>query len=93
MLAYNLWRWMKLLAGHAQQQAQAGQAVEDRQRIMTPDYTLRIARLKMLFVAAKIRFHGNRDELRCSIHESRAVGLIDFLNYLDQRRQAEGWAA
>jgi len=93
MLAYNLWRWMKLLAGHAQRQAQAGQAVEDRQRIMMPDYTIRIARLKMLFVAAKIRFHGNRDELRYSIHESRAVGLIDFLKYLDRRRQAEGLAA
>ena len=93
MLAYNLWRWMKLLAGHAQRQTQAGQAVEDRQRIMMPDYTIRIARLKMLFVAAKIRFHGNRDELRYSIHESRAVGIMDFLQYLDRRRQAEGLAA
>jgi len=93
MLAYNLWRWMKLLAGHAQRQKQAGQVVEDRQQIMMPDYTIRIARLKMLFVAAKIRFHGNRDELRYSIHESRAVGIIDFLNYLDRRRQAEGLAA
>jgi hypothetical protein len=87
MLAYNLWRWMKLLAGHAHQQQQAGQAVDERLRITMPDHTIRIARLKMLFVAAKIRFHGNRDEVRYSIHEQRAAGLIDFLEYLDRRRK------
>jgi len=48
MLAYNLWRWMKLLVGHQQAQAQQGQPVEEQQRIQMPDHTLRIARLKML---------------------------------------------
>ncbi len=43
--------------------------------------------------AAKIRFHGNRDELRYSIHESRAAGLTDFMEYLDERRRMEGLAA
>jgi hypothetical protein len=47
----------------------------------------------MLFVAAKIRFHGNRDELRYSMHDERAAGLIDFLQYLDDQRRAEGRAA
>jgi len=93
MLAYNLWRWMKLLAGHAQRQEQEGKDIEERKQITMPDHTIRIARLKMLFVAAKIRFHGNRDELRYSVHESRAAGLIDFLEYLDDRRRAEGLAA
>jgi len=87
MLAYNLWRWMKLLASHAQQQAQSGRVVEPSKQITIPDHTLRIARLKMLFVAAKIRFHGNRDEVRYSIHEQRAAGLIGFLRYLDKRRK------
>ena len=87
MLAYNLWRWMKLLAGHAPQQQQVGQEVDERLRITMPDHTIRVARLKMLFVAAKIRFHGNRDEVCYSIHEQRAAGLIDFLQYLDGRRQ------
>ena len=87
MLAYNLWRWMKLLASHAQQQAQAGRVVEPSKQIAIPDHTLRIARLKMLFVAAKIRYHGNRDEVRYSIHEQRAAGLIGFLRYLDRRRK------
>jgi hypothetical protein len=87
MLAYNLWRWMKLLAGHAEQQQQAGAAAPDPRRISMPDHTIRIARLKMLFVAAKIRFHSNRDEVRYSMHEQRAAGLRDFLGYLDRRRK------
>lgn len=93
LLAYNLWRWMKLLAGHAQQQKKEGKEVEERKQITMPDHTIRIAHLKMLFVAAKIRFHSNRDAVRYSVHESRAAGLIDFLEYLDHRRKAEGLAA
>jgi hypothetical protein len=88
MLAYNLWRWMKLLAGHAERQALRGAPVPAPQRLRMPDHTLRIARLKLLFVAAKIRFHGNRDEVRYSVHEQRAAGLTDFLRYLDRRRKA-----
>lgn len=93
MLAYNLWRWMKLLAGRAERQQQEGKQVQESRKITMPDHTIRIARLKMLFVAAKIRFHGNRDEVRYSIHENRAAGLIDFLRFLDDRRRAEGLAA
>lgn len=87
MLAYNLWRWMKLLAGHAQQQNQVEHEADERLRITMPDHTLRIARLKMLFVAAKICFHDNRDQVCYSIHEQRAAGLSDFLQYLDCRRK------
>ena len=88
MLAYNLWRWMKLLAGHAARQAQQGTPVPEAQQIPLPDHTLRIARLKLLYVAAKIRFHDNRHEVLYSIHEQRAAGLRDFLDYLDARRKA-----
>ena len=87
MLAYNLWRWMKMLAGHAERQKQQGVEVPEAKRITLPDCTLRIARLKMLFVAAKIRSHGNRDEVRYSMHDQRSAGLIDFLDYLDHRRK------
>jgi hypothetical protein len=88
MLAYNLWRWMKMLAGHAAKERQAGRRVPESAHIRMPDHTIRIARLKMLFVAAKIMFHGNRDEVRYSMHEQRAAGLMDFLGYLDRRREA-----
>lgn len=88
MLSYNLWRWMKLLAGHAQRQAQEGEPKADRLQLTMPDHTIRIARLKMLFVAAKILSHGNRDEVRYAMHEQRSAGLVDFLGYLDRRRKA-----
>lgn len=86
MLAYNLWRWMKMLAGHAEEEKRHGKTVPERNRITMPDHTIRIARLKMLYVAAKIRFHGNRDKVCYSIHEQRAVGIMDFLKYLDRCR-------
>ena len=78
LLAYPLGRGMKLLAGHAERQAQRGQRVVEAQRIAMPDPTLRIARLKLLFVAAKIVTHSNRAEVRYSMHAPRAAGLIDF---------------
>jgi len=88
MLAYNLWRWMKLLAGHAERQAQRGTPLPEPQQIRLPDHTLRIARLKLLYVAAKLCFHNNRDEVLYSMHEQRAAGLTDFLGYLDRQRKA-----
>jgi hypothetical protein len=86
MLAYNLWRWMKLVAGHAARAQRQGKTMEEARRIEMPDHTIRIARLKLLFVAAKIVTHGNREEVRYSLHEERAAGLVDFLGYLDRRR-------
>ena len=53
-----------MLAGHAERQKQRGAEVPEAWRITMQDHTLWIARLKMLFVAAKIRSHGNRDEVR-----------------------------
>ena len=78
---------MKLLAGHAERQKNDGQEPDESLQITMPNHTIRIARLKMLYVAAKIRFHGNRDEVSYSVHEQRAAGLIDFLEYLDHRRK------
>jgi hypothetical protein len=93
MLAYNLWRWMKLLAGHAERQQQRGELVKEKRQITMPEHTIRIARLKLLYVAAKIVTHGNREMVRYSEHEQRAAGLIDFLKYLDERRAEIGLAA
>jgi len=86
MLAYNLWRWLKLVAGHHQtgrREAKKGKAPD---RLEVVDQTVRLTRLKMLFVAAKIAHHSNRDKVYYSIHESRSSGIIDFLDYLDRRR-------
>jgi Transposase DDE domain group 1 len=86
MLAYNLWRWMKLMAGHCEAKKKPGKTPEKKDRITMPDHTLRIARLKMLFVAARIQYHGHRDVVKYSIHDERTAGLVNFLKYLDRKR-------
>ena len=90
MLAYNFWRWMKLLAGHSVRPARDEETAPPQKAIVMPDQTLRTARLRLLYVAAKIRFHGNRNEVLYSMQEPRSAGLTDFLAYLDRRR-AERW--
>ena len=92
MLAYNLWRWMKQVAGHHEQEAGDGEPSEAREsetpaRASIVDHTIRVARLKMLYVAAKIASHANRDRVLYSMHESRASNIINFLDYLDRRRR------
>jgi hypothetical protein len=86
MLAYNLWRWMKWLASLSEQPASSEPSPPKRPLLQLPDHTIRIARLKMLYVAAKIVVHSNAEQLRYSVHEQRAAGLMDFLHYLDRRR-------
>ncbi len=87
MLAYNLWRWMKIMACHAQTGDNGTADMPAVPAVVLPSNTIRIARLKMLFIAAKIRYHGRRDEVLYSVHEQRAAGLIHFLKYLDRRRR------
>lgn len=86
MLAYNLWRWLKQVAGHHERKTAVTKTGEVPERIEVVDPTVRLSRLKMLYVAAKISWHGNRDKVYYSIHESRASGIIKFLDYLDRRR-------
>jgi hypothetical protein len=86
MLAYNLWRWMKLLAGHCQKEEQKGRVPGKNIKITMPDHTLRIARLKMLYVAAKIQYHGRQDVVKYSLHDERTQGMLGFLKYLDKKR-------
>lgn len=95
MLAYNLWRWMKLIAGQREKEVKPPlqQAPETLPRAGIVDHTIRVARLKMLYLAAKITFHDNRDRVYYSLHEHRAAGILDFLNYLDRRRREQARAA
>jgi hypothetical protein len=93
MLSYNLWRWMKLMAGHSVAEKKSGKTSEEKEAIVMPDHTLRIARLKMLFVAARIQCHGHRDVVKYSIHDDRTAGLVDFFKYLDRKRLEKHMAA
>lgn len=91
MLAYNIWRSFKMLAAQGLlEQKRPGR--EDGVRAKCPsreimDNTLRIARLKLLYLAAKITGHANKNEVRYSQHDSRAAGFFGFLEYLDRRRK------
>jgi hypothetical protein len=80
MLAYNIWRYIKLLAA-------ASQARKEMPALKTvASNTIRIARLKLLFIAAKVVKDQNRDKVKYSIHDTRTHAMIQFLNFLDQAR-------
>ena len=87
LLAYNLWRWMKQVAGAHQKDQAVVETGQPPERVEVVQQTIRVARLKLLFVAAKVTYHNARDNVYYSIHDSRASGLIDFLDYLDRKRR------
>ena len=54
--------------------------------------TVRIARLKLLFIAAKVVQDGNRDKIKYSVHDARTPEMLSFLHFLDNRRgQTKPW--
>jgi len=89
MLAYNIWRSFKMLAEHSEEQ-QAKQANVKQLECSLKgimDNTIRIAGLKLLFIAAKIPVHSGTNKVKYSQHDSRAAGLFRFMGYPDKIRQ------
>jgi hypothetical protein len=86
MLAYNIWRYMKMIAQHSMPDDHAQTGNAGLKGIMTN--TVRIARLKLLFIAAKVVSAGNRDKVKYSIHDSRTPAMLHFLDFLDKARSA-----
>jgi hypothetical protein len=96
MLAYNIWRYMKMMAeksaaGHRQT---GGGMLKG---MMT--HTVRIARLKLLFIAAKVVRAGNRDKVKYSIHDARTPAMLYLLRFIDEARcspkpwyEAKAWS-
>jgi hypothetical protein len=87
MLAYNIWRYMKMLAQVSTQKEQGGNcdtAHDEFKGIV--DNTIRIARLKLLFIAAKVPFHNNKTTVKYSIHDARTPAMMHFLKFLDKAR-------
>jgi hypothetical protein len=89
MLAYNIWRSFKMLArqGLLEQEKQENKTEPKCGAREIMDNTIRIARLKLLFIAAKIPTHGNTNKVRYSQHDSRVEGVFKFMEYLDKRRR------
>ena len=83
MLAYNIWRYMKMIAQKSISGSRTTKGSVLR-GIMTN--TVRIARLKLLFIAAKVVNHSNRGTVKYSIHDSRTPEMIYLLQFLDIAR-------
>ena len=86
MLAYNIWRYFKMMAQHSHQGGTSDtvhSASDSLQGLM--DNQIRIARLKLLLIAAKVVYHS-KDQVKYSIHDARTPGLMHFLNFLDKAR-------
>jgi len=69
MLAYNIWRYMKMMARKSVSDTPVQPAEGVFKGIMA--HTIRIARLKLLFIAAKLVRDSNRDNVKYSIHDAR----------------------
>lgn len=90
LLAYNLWRSFKMLAEHSEKQKRSQEKTAAMSGIQ--DNTIRIARLKLLMIAAKLVTSGNTTKVKYSEHDSRAAGLFSFMGHLDQiRTQVRPW--
>ena len=87
MLAYNIWRYMKMIAQHSLPQDQSN-AAEQCSGVLKGivGNTIRIARLKLLFIAAKVIKDENRDKVKYSIHDVRTPAMLHFLRFLDKAR-------
>jgi hypothetical protein len=87
MLAYNIWRHLKVLAqqgGGANKSAKADHRAQSLQGIV--NNTIRFARLKLLFIAAKVVKQSNRHKVKYSIHDARTKPMLNFLYFLDTKR-------
>jgi hypothetical protein len=89
MLAYNIWRYYKILA---QKSSQGSPSKDPNLLAGIQDNTIRIARLKLLLIAAKLAFHNNREQVKFSVHDSRTPSMHRFLRFLDNARaKARPW--
>ena len=91
MLAYNIWRYMKLLAVHSETVSESTEKAASSLKEVGTN-TLRIARLKMLMIAAKVVTDQNRTKVKYSIHDARTPAMLHFFNFLDEaRHKPKAW--
>jgi len=79
-----------MLAGHGKLEQTEGGERNAEPKCKTReivDNTIRIARLKLLFIPSKIVGHSDVEKVKYTQHDSRVSGLFRFLKYLDERRK------
>ncbi|MFC1885892.1 IS1380 family transposase [Thermodesulfobacteriota bacterium] len=87
MLAYNIWRYMKMLAQRSVSKDQSDVGAEGSGIFSgIVENTVRIARLKLLFIAAKVVKNENVDKVKFSVHDVRTPAMFHFLSFLDKVR-------
>jgi hypothetical protein len=93
MLAYNIWRYLKMIAELSSKTRQPAEKAEQRHGLSGIETnTVRIARLRLLMIAAKVVTDSNKDKVRFSVQDSRTPALMSFLDYLDEKRsQPKPW--
>ena len=93
MLAYNIWRYLKIMANNSMKKDQSDtndSPCRGLKGIM--DNTIRIARLKLLYIAAKVVKDSNVDKVKYSIHDTRTPRILNFFKFLDTLRfKARPW--
>ena len=94
MLAYNIWRYLKMIAELSAKAKPPAEKSEQRHGFSGIETnTVRIARLRLLMIAAKVVTDSNKDKVRYSVQDSRTPALMSFLKYLDKKRsQPRPWA-
>jgi hypothetical protein len=86
MLAYNLWRYFKTMAELSNQNKASDPSDSAHDSLKgLKDNLIRIARLKLLLIGAKVVYHST-DKVKYSIMDTRTPGLMHFLKYLDRAR-------
>jgi len=84
MLADNIWRYMKMTA----QKSVSGDRPTAIGSVLNGlvNNTVRIARLKLLFIVAKVVKDGNWDKVKYSIRDARTPEMLYLLKFLDKAR-------
>ena len=87
MLAYNIWRYMKMIARKSVSPDRSETDLSFAGALKgIMNNTVRIARLKLLFIAAKVVKDGNRHKVKYSIHDARTPEMLYLLKFLDKAR-------
>ncbi len=84
-----------MLAGHGELERKEGGEENVESKCKTReiiDNTIRIARLKPLFISSRITDHSDAKKVKYTRHDSRVSGFFRFLEYLDKsRKQLRLW--
>ena len=87
MRAYNIWRYLKMIAQLSIANDKCAKTNYEAQRLQgIMNNTIRSARLKLLFIAAKVVKESNRHKVKYSIQDSRTPLMLNFLKFLDTKR-------